>query len=54
MIEYKARKVGLNVIKHEESYTSKCSFLDLEDIKKHEVYKGKRIHSRYLNQVMVD
>jgi putative transposase len=43
MIEYKARKVGLNVIKHEESYTSKCSFLDLEDIKKHEVYKGKRI-----------
>lgn len=43
MIEYKARKVGLNVIKHDESYTSKCSFLDLEDIKKHEVYKGKRI-----------
>jgi putative transposase len=43
MIDYKARKVGLNVIKHDESYTSKCSFLDLEDIKKHEVYKGKRI-----------
>lgn len=43
MIEYKARKVGINVLKHEESYTSKCSFLDLEDVKKHEVYKGKRI-----------
>jgi len=43
MVEHKARRVGLNVIKHEESYTSKCSFLDLEDVKKHEVYKGKRI-----------
>ena len=27
----------------EESYTSKCSFLDDEDIKKHIVYKGNRI-----------
>lgn len=43
MIEYKARKCGLNIIKHEESYTSKCSFLDLEDIKKHESYIGQRI-----------
>lgn len=43
MIEYKAKKIGINVLKHEESYTSKCSFLDLEDVKKHEVYKGKRI-----------
>lgn len=43
MIEYKAKKLGINVLKHEESYTSKCSFLDLEDVKKHEVYKGKRI-----------
>ena len=27
----------------EESYTSKCSFLDLEPIKKHDQYQGKRI-----------
>ena len=43
MIEYKAKMFGLNVILNEESYTSKCSFLDLEDIKKHEQYSGKRI-----------
>lgn len=43
MIEYKARKIGLNVLKNEESYTSKCSFLDLEDVKKHPNYLGKRI-----------
>jgi putative transposase len=43
MIEYKAKMFGLNVIINEESYTSKCSFLDKEEIKKHEVYKGKRI-----------
>ncbi|MEM0132418.1 hypothetical protein [Acidiplasma sp.] len=28
---------------HEESYTSKCSFLDNETIEKHEIYLGKRI-----------
>ena len=27
----------------EESYTSKCSFLDLEEIKYHEIYLGKRV-----------
>lgn len=43
MIEYKSRKVGITLKKHEESYTSKCSFLDLEVIKKHENYLGKRI-----------
>jgi putative transposase len=43
MIEYKAKMYGLSVILNEESYTSKCSFLDLEDIKKQEIYKGKRI-----------
>ena len=35
--------VGINVIITEESYTSKCSFLDMEEIKKHETYKGKRV-----------
>lgn len=27
----------------EESYTSKCSFLDSEPLRKHSIYKGKRI-----------
>lgn len=44
MISYKCEKVGIKVILTEESYTSKCSFLDLEDIRKHDDYKGKRIH----------
>lgn len=43
MLTYKCRKYGINFITHEESYTSKCSFLDSEDVKKHEVYLGKRI-----------
>jgi putative transposase len=33
----------VNVIFQEESYTSKCSFLDKEEIKHHENYLGKRI-----------
>lgn len=43
MLNYKCKLMGINVITTEESYTSKCSFLDQEDIKKHEIYKGKRI-----------
>lgn len=43
MIRYKSIRAGLNFKEHEESYTSKCSFLDLEDIKNHDVYLGKRI-----------
>lgn len=43
MLEYKCKLKGINVLVTEESYTSKCSFLDDEDIKKQEVYKGKRI-----------
>jgi putative transposase len=42
-IEYKTQMVGINVITHEESYTSKCSFLDNEPIEKHGIYQGKRI-----------
>lgn len=40
--EYKARLKGINVEITEESYTSKCSALDLETICKHETYVGKR------------
>ena len=43
MIKYKSEMIGLNVILNEESYTSKCSFLDLETITKHENYLGERI-----------
>ena len=43
MLEYKCKLKGIKTILTEESYTSKCSFLDNEDIKKHLVYKGKRI-----------
>lgn len=43
MLKYKASLEGINVILQEESYTSKCSFLDNEPIQKHECYKGTRI-----------
>ena len=43
MISYKCKLQGINVIVTEESYTSKCSFMDSEQIKKHSDYKGKRI-----------
>jgi putative transposase len=42
-IQYKAEMVGINVILIDESYTSKCSFLDGETIGNHRKYKGKRI-----------
>jgi putative transposase len=43
MLTYKAELVGIRVVLTEESYTSKCSFLDWEPIGKHEVYAGKRV-----------
>lgn len=43
MLTYKCEMEGISVIVTEESYTSKCSFLDDEDIYKHEEYAGKRI-----------
>ena len=43
MLTYKCEIEGISVIVTEESYTSKCSFLDDEDICKHEKYVGKRI-----------
>ena len=43
MLTYKAELVGIKVCVTEESYTSKCSFIDLEPIQKKEVYVGKRI-----------
>lgn len=43
-LEYKALESGIDIIFQEESYTSKCSFLDNESIQFHEKYLGKRIN----------
>ena len=42
-LKYKCEMIGINLIINEESYTSKCDSLALEEIKKHEAYLGKRI-----------
>ena len=42
-LEYKCKLEGINVVTTEESYTSKCSFLDNEPLRKHNNYAGKRI-----------
>ena len=42
-LEYKCKLEGINFILTEESYTSKCSFLDNEPLCKHEKYLGERI-----------
>lgn len=42
-LEAKCGYYGITYVLQEESYTSKCSSLDLEPIKKHENYKGKRV-----------
>ena len=43
-LKYKALAKGIKVITTEESYTSKCSFFDNEDMCVHKDYQGKRIH----------
>ncbi len=43
MLTYKAALVGIQVMITEESYTSKCSFLDNEPISRHDAYRGKRL-----------
>lgn len=42
-IKYKAQMVNIQVIISEESYTSKCSFLDDEPLVKQTTYLGKRV-----------
>jgi putative transposase len=42
-LEYKADEHGIMVIKQEESYSSKSSFLDNESIEYHDKYLGRRI-----------
>ena len=43
LLKYKCKMEGINVVTTEESYTSKCSFMDNEPIRKHSEYKGKRV-----------
>jgi putative transposase len=42
-LTYKARLKGINITLTEESYTSKCSYFDNEDMKYHENYLGRRV-----------
>lgn len=43
LLKYKCELRGIRFIETEESYTSKCSFLDEESICKHSSYQGKRV-----------
>ena len=43
MLRYKIEEKGGQLVELNESYTSKCSFLDNEEVCKHESYKGKRV-----------
>ena len=43
MLRYKIEEKGGQLIELNEAYTSKCSFLDNEEVCKHESYKGKRV-----------
>ena len=44
ILTYKCELHGISLTVTEESYTSKCSFLDNESLCKHESYCGRRIH----------
>ena len=43
LLKYKCELRGIRFVSNEESYTSKCSFLDEENICKHSSYLGKRV-----------
>ena len=43
MLEYKCLLAGISCFIENESHTSKCSFLDNEEVCHHERYKGKRV-----------
>jgi len=43
MLTYKCALAGIRVVDRGEAYTSKCSFLDDEDIQKHSEYRGNRV-----------
>ena len=43
MLKYKCQKEGIEVVTVNESHTSKCSFLDGEEICHHDKYVGRRV-----------
>ena len=43
LLRYKIEEKGGILVELNEAYTSKCSFLDNEEVCKHELYKGKRV-----------
>lgn len=43
MLSYKLEMAGINYIETEESYTSKCSFIDKEELVHHDSYAGRRV-----------
>lgn len=43
MLQYKLEEHNIHLITLNESHTSKCSFIDNEDICHHETYMGKRV-----------
>lgn len=42
-IRYKAEELGIEVVLTEERYTSRCSFLDGEEMRPHVEYAGRRV-----------
>lgn len=56
-LDYKAKLQGIELIKTEESYTSKCSFIDNEELNKQDNYLGKRIKRglfKSLNGILIN
>jgi len=43
-LRYKSERQGLRLVDFNESHTSKCSSLDLEEVGHHDVYVGKRVN----------
>ena len=46
-LSYKCERFGIKVHTANEAYTSKCSFIDDEEIGKHETYLGKRVTTKF-------
>lgn len=44
---YKCQRAGMKLHTVPEAYTSKCSFIDNEEIKKHKEYMGKRVTTKF-------
>nr|DAI10679.1 MAG TPA: putative transposase [Caudoviricetes sp.] len=46
-MSYKCERFGIKVHTVNEAYTSKCSFIDDEEIGKHDSYLGKRVTTKF-------